>query len=147
MSATFVRNNAGTIIGIDVSNIIVGSTPKLKCYYSHTVETYGTEQEDREMIILKAKLPSYYKIINPKWYNKGFIASGRKFNYWYQIIDECIALAYSKYQGVLTKGVATEVEYASQIKIDIYEILEDKLELKQIKKGDPVTNREWVVKK
>ena len=101
---------------------------KLKCYYAHTMTSYGSTIEAQDIQLLERL---GFEVINP---SKPEIAEGCKkytekygwdkvMNYFKNIVDACDLVAFrSLPNGQILSGVAAEVQHAVENSIPVIEL-------------------------
>ena len=101
---------------------------KLKCYYAHTMTSYGSTIEEQDLELLK-KLG--FEIINPNTdkISKGvdkyidFHGANKVMGYFEKIVAECDVIAFRSIPGGrLLSGVSAEVQIALELHMPIIEL-------------------------
>lgn len=100
----------------------------LRVYYAHAICLYDTEQEKRELVVIREKFEDA-EIINPATYPNS------PMDFYLSLVDKCDIVVFSCLLGKVTSGVGKEVNYALKMGKAVY--LLDELSLFQIK--SPVT--------
>lgn len=102
---------------------------KLKCYYAHTMTSYGSTIEREDISLLR---DLGFEVINPSdtKYSEGCKAYSEKYG-WDKVMDyfkkviseECDMVAFrSLPNGQILSGVAAEVQHAIQIGYPVIEL-------------------------
>lgn len=82
---------------------------------------YGTEIEEAEAGIIRARLPGY-ELVDPGEHESNPEKSEQAMQYCFKLIDGCDALAFSRLLGKITSGVGLEVNYALSRYKPVYHI-------------------------
>lgn len=91
---------------------------KLKCYYAHTMLSYGSTIEKDDIMTLEAL---GFEVLNPnqKWVQEGCEAhielhgKDKAMDYFKKLIDQCDLIAFrSNPDGTILSGVGFELKYA-----------------------------------
>jgi len=92
-----------------------------RCYYSHSMQNYDTDQEKQESDFLKSV---FGKIICP---NKDLGRSTNGMKAYLKVIEWADIIAVSEYKGAVGCGVFTEVKRALDLSIPVLCIRDRKL--------------------
>ena len=99
---------------------------KLKCYYAHTMISYGSTIEAQDVTVLKFL---GFEVINPnspeikKGLNEYLQVRSKTMDYFCDIIHDCDLVVFRALpDGTILSGIAAEVQYASDQNIPIIEI-------------------------
>lgn len=92
-----------------------------KIYYAHHLWKYGTEIEQYEIELIKAKFPSA-TIINPNEAIKQEQEETEIMKDCLLSVEDCDILVFSSVNGIVGKGVVDEVNKAKELKKRIYYI-------------------------
>ncbi len=95
---------------------------------------YGTEAERAQLTVLARRLP-YYVIVDPGGLQSHADKSNDGMRYFFNVIDYCDALVFSRLLGKITAGVGLEVNHALARCIPVYELGNGKI----LKVDEPVT--------
>ena len=98
----------------------------MKLYYSHAMPLYGTIIEKNEKKQILETIP-FVEIVDPGSYQDNPEKRLGGMNYCLKLVDECDAVAFSRFKGEITAGVGKEVNYAISRNVPVYEIKEGKL--------------------
>jgi len=85
----------------------------MKVYYAHAICLYGTEQEKKEIVLIREKLKDA-EIINPVNYQSNSM------DFYLRLVDKCHIVVFSCLLGKVTAGVGKEVNYALKKGKDVY---------------------------
>src|SRR5271169_5746118 len=86
---------------------------------------YGTAPEKAEMLAIASNLPNG-ELVNPGTLQKG-VDKNEGMRYWFDLIDTCDALVFSKVLNRITSGVGLEVNHALARLIPVHELCHGKL--------------------
>lgn len=101
---------------------------KKKCYYAHTMLSYGSTIEEQDIKTLETL---GFEVVNPNqdWVQKECNAYAEKHGsnnvmaYFKQLIDSCEVIAFrSNPDGNILSGVSYELQHAKEKKIPIIEL-------------------------
>jgi len=85
----------------------------LRVYYAHAMCLYGTEQEKKELLLIREKFKDA-EIINPANYQN------RSMDFYLRLVDKCHIVVFSRLLGKVTAGVGKEVNHALKKGKDVY---------------------------
>jgi len=98
----------------------------MKIYYAHHIWKYNTKIEEYELEIIKEYFPQC-KIINPnKAVNQSLLES-EIMNECFNCVNNCDAVVFSSMDGVIGKGVYSEVNRALEQEKPAYYLFHNKI--------------------
>jgi len=101
---------------------------KLKCYYAHTMASYGSTIEEQDIETLEklgfeVENPSQYKHQKGCFDYASVHGKDKVMDYFGEIIDDCNLVAFrGNPNGGILSGVGYEVNYAKEISIPVIEL-------------------------
>ncbi len=92
----------------------------LRIYYAHPICFYGTEQEIKELELIKKNIKES-KIVNPADYDE-YKDYEDIMEYYLDLVRSCDIIVFSNLLGKVTAGVGKEVNYALSIGKKVFKI-------------------------
>src|ERR1700722_15913889 len=86
---------------------------------------YRTAFEKAEMLAISAHLPDH-EIVNPGAL-QGSANKNEGMQYWFNLVDGCDALVFSRLLNRVTAGVGLEVNHALALPIPVHELYQDRM--------------------
>ena len=84
-----------------------------RVYYAHAICLYGTEQEKKEVMLIRERFKDA-EIINPVNY------PAHSMDFYLRLVDKCHIVVFSYLLGKITSGVGKEVNYALNKDKNVY---------------------------
>jgi hypothetical protein len=106
----------------------------MRVFYSHPMKLYGSAAEKREISLIEKRFVGY-EIIDPSALQTPE-EPRRGTEYYFQLVDSCDCLVFSRHYGNVTEGVKPEVDHALANGKPVYELRDGKF----IPVTGPVTN-------
>jgi len=92
----------------------------LKVYYAHSIALYNTQQEKRDLAILYGM---GFDVENPNTEVHMKMYEAQQLDYFKIVVQNCSILAFrANADGSINCGVAQEIEWATDIYMDIIEL-------------------------
>lgn len=104
----------------DARAILLPDTLQKRVYFAHAQPVYGTEEEKTQLTSIAGCFPGYW-IVNPAAVKDYKI---RDMSFYLGVVDECDALVYTKFHGVVMGGVGKETQRALESGKKVYELSE-----------------------
>lgn len=110
------------LLGIDqVTMPRYGEKGEPPIYFSHPMPLYGTKREKEEIRQITRNFPGS-GIVNPAPFDRNPLKMIEGMKFCFRLIDACSAIVFSRFNGVITAGVGSEVNYALENKKKVYEL-------------------------
>ena len=111
----------------------------MRIFYSHAKKAYGTRGEARQISLIKAHFPPGSVVVDPSLEEGGDQKREKEIGFFLDLVDGCDSLVFSRFRGVVTSGVVTEVNHALSKGKPVYELRGERMVL--IKKPVPPSSK------
>jgi hypothetical protein len=95
-------------------------------YYAHAKCLFGDSNEQRELRFIQRRF-RWASVVNPAVYDRDPYAWAIPIRFYFNLIDECAVLVFSRCLGKITTGVGKEVNHALKVKKMVFELKGRKL--------------------
>jgi nucleoside 2-deoxyribosyltransferase len=93
----------------------------MRIFYSHAKQLYGTPAEKKQLSLIKEHFPADSVVVDPGIV-EGNVEPEKEIQYFLRLVDQCDAVVFSRYRGVVTSGVSQEVNYAMSKGKPVFEL-------------------------
>ncbi|MEM3160211.1 MAG: DUF4406 domain-containing protein [Nitrososphaera sp.] len=91
-----------------------------KVYYAHPISMYGTQEETKEVSLIKEKFRDVV-IVNPAVFEQ--VPKGNDImEFYFKIVRDCDMVVFRRLLGKVSAGVGKEVNFALQAGKAVYEL-------------------------
>ncbi|HUH99410.1 MAG TPA: hypothetical protein VLY65_00055 [Nitrososphaerales archaeon] len=84
----------------------------MRIFFSHAKQLYGTPTEKKQLGMIKDHFPADSVVVDPGLVEDPSAGPEKEIQYFLRLVDQCDAVVFSRYRGVVTSGVSQEVNYA-----------------------------------